>query len=110
MLKRLASTEYSLTFIEYGIKPVRVRGARFAFGFGCVGVARVFSTFCEFSQKECPVPPRTRRVGPRTLTGHTTVSTLRLRHQHPPLHFHNSPFKMALIPGLSIFLMGPRLP
>jgi hypothetical protein len=107
MLKRLASTEYSLTFIEYGIKPVRVRGARFAFGFGCVGVASIFHMS---SQKECSVPPRTRRVGPRTLTGHTTVSTLRLRHQHPPLHFHNSPFKMALIPGLSIFLMGPRLP
>jgi hypothetical protein len=103
MLKRLASTEYSLTFIEYGIKPVRVRGARFAFGFGCVGVASIFHMS---SQKECSVPPG----ASDRQTRHTTVSTLRLRHQHPPLHFHNSPFKMALIPGLSIFLMGPRLP
>jgi hypothetical protein len=106
MLKRLASTEYSLFFIEYGIKPVRVRGSRSASGVGVATVLPVFSTY-EFSKR---VLSATRRVGPRTLTGHTTVSTLRLRHQHPPLHFHNSPFKMALIPGLSIFLMGPRLP
>ena len=51
MLKRLASTEYSLFFIEYGIKPVRVRGSRSASG---VGVASIFHMS---SQKECSVPP-----------------------------------------------------
>ena len=61
---------------------------------------------------QCPLPTVTRT---RTLTqvcshSRLSLSTLRLRHQHRPLHFHNSPFRMALIPGLSIFLMGPRLP
>ena len=49
-------------------------------------------------------------------TPHSRTTLVHSRHseaeasQHRPLHSHNSPFRIALIPGLSIFLMGPRLP
>jgi hypothetical protein len=74
MLKRLASTEYSLFFIEYGIKPVRVRGSRSASGVGVATVLPVFSTY-EFSKRVLSATPHPARRTAHTHRSHHSLDT-----------------------------------